>query len=713
MTIHMLQTSSVSAFSYFVLLLGGVLLQSCGSERQNGQGNELRHSSSPYLLQHAMNPVDWYPYGEEALALAQKQNKLVIVSVGYASCHWCHVMEEETFEDSLAAAVMNASFVSIKVDREERPDIDDLYMSACQLVSREPCGWPLNVFCLPDGRPFFALTYAPKEDWIGAAEHFARMYREEPETLEDYAQRLTEGVIESGLLPPVDSSMDSFQPDVVDSVASRFLSTIDMERGGHFGAPRFPLPGHFEFLLEYAHESGDSLALRAVQATLRGMALGGIYDHLGGGFARYSTDDRWLVPHFEKMLYDNAQLISLYSRAYRATPDPLYRDVVSQSIAFAERELRDPTTGAFYSSLDADSEGEEGTFYIWTNEDLTAALPSEPLRIIAAEIFDVSEGGNWEKGKNVLNRSKGIPPDGFGASLTEESLRDSIDKIRSLLLAHRSFRERPSLDNKILTSWNALMITAYTEAYQSFGKEEWLKSALTIGGFLQSVMMQKDGRLRRSAMNGTPSINAFLDDYALTAAAFIDLYQVTFDESWLLSALLLIEYAESHFHDSSSGMYFYTSDVDPPLVTRSHELEDDVIPASNSVMAHNLFDLGHFFYREDLLDRSRTMLSALFPVLSEEPHPHYFSNWSRLLLRHRRPAWEIAIVGPESSRLRSEMQRKFLPHALWLGGPTEGTLELLKDKLQPDQTYIYVCRNKVCRLPVTAPDKALNLLSKE
>ena len=677
-------------------------------EGHKGKANHLVNESSPYLLQHAYNPVDWYAWKPEALDKAKAENKLMVISIGYAACHWCHVMEHESFEDSLVSEIMNEHFVSIKVDREERPDIDDVYMSACHLATQKSCGWPLNAFALPDGRPVWAGTYFPKKQWMEVLNYFKDLYQKDPQKLEQYASDLAEGIQQMDEVN-FNKNDQQFNQKGIEALTDRFLSTIDKKEGGREGSPKFPMPNNYEFLLQYYYHFQSPEALEAVNTTLEKMALGGIYDQLGGGFARYSTDEIWKVPHFEKMLYDNGQLVSLYANAYKLNQKPLYRNVIEESLAFVERELTSPE-GGFYSSLDADSEGEEGKFYVWKKSEIEAVLGDEEMSKLFCDYFDVKEKGNWEEEKNILLRKASKESIMKRYKLSEQELEGKIAEAKAKLMQARAKRVRPGLDDKVLTSWNALMLKGYIDAYEALGTPEYLQTALKNANFLTQQMLQKDNRLLRNFKSGKASINAFLDDYALTIDAFIALYQVTFDEAWLFKADELLQYVQAHFFDENSGMYHYTSDLDPPLIARKMELADNVIPASNSILAHDLYLLGTLLYRPEYIDRSRQMLHNLSQTLEESPSPSFYSNWCRLYLRILRPPYEVAILGNDYAPQRQTLLAQYLPNALFLGGQSEGKLELLKDKLQEGATMIYVCQNKVCKFPVEEAKEALPLI---
>ncbi len=664
--------------------------------------NKLIDESSPYLLQHAHNPVDWYPWGDEALEKAKKEDKLLLISVGYAACHWCHVMEHESFEDTTVAKVMNENFVSIKIDREERPDIDQIYMDACHLVNQRG-GWPLNAIALPDGRPIYAGTYYPKSKWLQLLVYFNDLKKNDPEKLETQAQQLTQGIQQSEkiLLNPDPAE---FEAKDLDDLFSRWVGRIDMEKGGRQGQPKFPMPSNYLYLLRYHHLTGNKQAMEGIKATLDNMAWGGIYDHLGGGFARYSTDSFWKVPHFEKMTYDNGQLVTLYSEAYQLTKDPLYKKVVYETLEYTKREMTSPENG-FYSSLDADSEGVEGKFYVWDEADIDSLLGEESN--IFKDYYTVKKAAQWEH-HNILYRTQAAGKVAKKHNLTEEDLAQKIEEHKVILMKERDKRIRPGLDDKILTSWNALMLKGYVDAYRVFGEEDFLKTALANADFLVKNAIQKDNRLNRNYKDGKSSINAFLDDYSLTIEAFIALYEATFDEKWLNKANDLMKYTIEHFYDKESGMFFYTSDVDAPLIARKMEIADNVIPASNSSIAKGLYYLGLYLYNKDYLEKSKQMLQNVKKdVIKNGP---FYSNWAILLYHHIKEPYEVAIVGKDFQRIRQEFDQHYLPNTLLLGGKKEGSLELLKNKMIDGQTTIYVCQNKACKLPVTETSKALDLL---
>ena len=672
--------------------------------KQHPYTNELIHESSPYLLQHAHNPVNWYPWGEKALKKAKDENKMIIISIGYAACHWCHVMEKETFEDTAVARIMNEHFISIKVDREERPDVDQVYMNAAQLITGSG-GWPLNAFAMPDGKPFYAGTYFPNKDWKQMLNSFIDLYQKNPTALSEQAAKVTQGIhaIEN---VPFNKTTASFTINNLDANFKNIQPNIDYQKGGEKRAPKFPMPAVWEYLLYYHYLSKNEKALGAVTTTLNNMAMGGIYDHIGGGFARYSTDANWHVPHFEKMLYDNAQLVSLYAHAHQVTKDPLYKKVVYESLDFIEREMTSPE-GAFYSSLDADSEGEEGKYYVWTKTEIEKVLGKEAL--LFNDYYNVTTGGNWERGKNILFRNTSDEAIAAKNNLTKEQLKEKIEAEKATLLRVRSNRVRPGLDDKILTAWNALMLKGYIDVYRTFGEERFLKAALKNADFLSAKAINNNNEITRNYKNGKSSIAGFLDDYAFTISAFIDLYQATFDEKWLYKAKELAAYTQAHFFDDTSGMFYYTHNQHSNLIARKMEIADNVIPSSNSEMAKNLFYLGHFFSNEAQIKTAQQMLLNVQKDVQQ--NIYFYPNWGILEAGFVSGLYEVAIVGKDDLHKRQMIDEYYFPNMLLLGSKEKATLELLENKLVEGQTTIYVCQDKVCKRPVTEVKDAVMQIS--
>ncbi|MDE3183159.1 MAG: thioredoxin domain-containing protein [Bacteroidota bacterium] len=692
-------------------------LSGCGQTQEKGKAgennvtldreypytNHLIHESSPYLLQHAHNPVNWYPWGEKALKKAKDENKMIIISIGYAACHWCHVMEKETYEDTAVARIMNKHFISIKVDREERPDVDQVYMTAAQLITGSG-GWPLNALALPDGRPFYAGTYFPKNDWMKMLNYFVEMNRKNPGALVKQAEDITKGIqsVENLSFKAADKT---FTMNDLDKQFNIMKAGIDFKKGGTKGAPKFPMPSNWEYLMQYYYLSQNVDALKAVTVTLDNMAYGGIYDHLGGGFARYSTDADWHVPHFEKMLYDNAQLVSLYAHAFQLTKNPLYKKVVYETLDFVSRELTSPE-GGFYSSLDADSDGEEGKYYVWTKQEIETVLGNDAA--LFAEYYNITKAGNWEHGKNILFRNETHEAIAKKYNLSLPALKKKIEDAKEKLMKVRTNRIKPALDDKILTSWNALMLKGYAQAYRVFGDENFLAAAIKNANFLMKNAIGTNQELTRNYKSGKSSINGLLDDYAFTVSAFIELYQATFDKKWLIEANKITRYTLEHFSDKKSGMFFYTSNEHSNLISRKMEIADNVIPASNSEMGKNLFILGQYFYNDDYISKAKQMLVNVKDDIQK--NVSFYSNWGLLEIAFVAPPYEVAIIGNQFNEMRQKMDENYLPNILLSGGRNEGSLPLLENKLVEGQTTIYVCRDKVCKRPVTEVSKALEQL---
>ncbi len=695
--------------SIVLVCLAGTIGCQTNKKMDHKYTNRLIHESSPYLLQHAHNPVDWYPWGEEAIAKAKDEGKLMLISIGYSSCHWCHVMEHESFEDTTVAAFMNEHFVNIKVDREERPDIDDVYMAACQLSSGGNCGWPLNSFALPDGKPVWAGTYFPKEKWMDVLEYFRKTNAEERDKLEEYAGRLVEGVRDLGIDSITADETIVFTKEDLQVVAKQFKERVDPKMGGRRGAPKFPMPSNWEYIMHYAQRYDDPEAKELLLVTLDKMMMGGIYDQLEGGFSRYSTDANWLVPHFEKMLYDNGQLVSLYAKAYSWTGKKEYLEVVKQTIDFVNTYWLD-ASGGFYSSFDADSEGEEGLFYIWTKEELDVLIPEGVDRDVFYMYNDIRPNGNWEKDMNILHRHRSPEDIAKKYDITVEAFHKSIAASNKLLLKKRKPRIAPGLDDKILTSWNSLMLQGLVDAYRATGDAAYLKSAKNNANFIVREMIKDDYRLDRNFKHGKSTINGFLDDYAITIQAFLALYQATFEIEWLNHAKGLTEHVLAHFDGDASGFLYFTSDLDPPLIARRIEISDNVISSPNSIMARNLYLLGELLYEETYTTRAKNMFNMVWPRIKKDGQPSFYSNWCQLMLSIAQPPYEVAIVGDNYKGILKEMQKTYNPDAVYLGGADEGNLPLLEHKLSEGETLIYVCQNKACKRPTDTVKEAMALM---
>ena len=667
---------------------------------ENNYTNALINETSPYLLQHAHNPVNWYAWGEEALKKAKNENKLILVSIGYSACHWCHVMERESFEDESVAAFMNEHFICIKVDREERPDVDQIYMEAVQLITGSG-GWPLNCFTLPDGRPFYGGTYFPKKNWLFLLENIVNEYKKDPKKIEQYANDLTAGINRNEFDIVNKEKID--QKELLIKTTEKWKNDFDLIEGGPNRSPKFPIPNNYLFLMDYALLFDDQAVLDQVELTLDKMAFGGIYDQIGGGFSRYSTDKIWKAPHFEKMLYDNAQLVKLYARAYQHFKKDIYKRIVNQTLEFIEREMTGPD-GEFYSALDADSEGEEGKFYVWKKEELLA-LEKLDQEFVSA-LYSISPKYIWEHHNYILHRQISDEKLMKQFSLNQEALLEKIDFTNKVLFDERSKRIRPGLDDKTLTSWNALMITGYTAAYKAFGNEAYLNKALKNASFIwKSQYHRKDG-LMHNYKKGVRSISGFLEDYAFTIEAYLDLYEVTFDEVWIDRAQILSKESIDNFFDLEQQMFYFSQDKDNLLIARKMEINDNVIPSSNSSMANSFHRLGLLLDDRSFIDISNQMLAQVSPRISN--YGSAYSNWALLMLTKTNPYFEIAILGDQYQAKLNRMNAGYIQNAMFMGGNKEGNLPLLENKLVKGKTMIYVCLDQTCKIPVEAVDEALD-----
>jgi uncharacterized protein len=650
--------------------------------------NRLADETSPYLLQHKDNPVDWYPWGEEALELARREDRPILLSIGYSACHWCHVMERESFEDEETAALMNRLFVPIKLDREERPDIDAIYMEACQAMTGSG-GWPLNVFLTPEQVPFYAGTYFPPEQrhgmpsWRRVLEAVAEAWEQRREEIRAGAGRIVQRLSGGALLEPSEEPID---PRVLDTAVERLRTGHDRVHGGFGGAPKFPPSDALEFLLR----RGERFV---VDNTLRKMASGGIYDQVGGGFARYSVDERWLVPHFEKMLYDNALLARAYLHGWQVSGDPLFREVAEGTLDWALREMRGPE-GGFYSALDADSEGVEGKFYVWSVDELRAALGDDADAAIAW--FGATEAGNFE-GANILTRGDGEPPERIG-------------EIRRRLYEVRAERVWPGLDDKRLTAWNALMIAALADAGAVLGRPDYLDAAAGAADFLLRELRDGDGRLLRTWKDGEGRLNAYLQDHAFLVEALLTLYEATFEARWFVAARELADAMIERFADDERGGFFETSADHEQLVARRKDLEDNPIPAGNSSAAYGLLRLaalsGERSYEERAVGVFR-LLSRLLPQ-----HPGAFPHLLQAVDFWLAPVKEVALVGGEGREaLERVVRSRFRPHVVVAGGEPDG-VPLLEGRDPVDgRPAAYVCERFACKRPVTAPEELEALLA--
>ena len=679
------------------------------SKNEAKKGNELVNETSPYLLQHAYNPVNWKAWNKASLKEAEEQNKLIVVSIGYSSCHWCHVMEEESFENDSIAKTMNDNFINIKVDREERPDIDKVYMSAVQLMTGKG-GWPLNCITLPDGRPIFGGTYFTKEQWSKILIDISKLYKENPQKVEEYAQQVTDGIKTSELIT-INKEEAVFNNEEIITAVNLSKEQLDPIHGGLKGAPKFPMPNTLDYLIRYQHHFNDPEIFDFIKKSLTKMAYGGIYDQIAGGFSRYSVDDRWHIPHFEKMLYDNAQLVSVYSKAYLQDKNELYETIVKETLTFINDELS-ADNGAYYSSLDADSKNEnkeleEGVFYSWTKEELKTLIKDYEL---FADYYNINTSGFWEKDLYVLIRNRSNTEFAKKHNLTKKELKENIRSWKTTLFATRNKRNKPNLDDKILTSWNALMLQGYVDAYKAFGNQIYLKKAVRIGEFILNNQLREDGGLNRNFKNGKSTINGYAEDYATVIQAFISLHEISLDEKWLMLSKTIMEYTITHFYDPESGLFFYTSNKDPNLIARKIEINDGVISSSNSIIGNSLFKLGHYFYDKKMTKLSEQMLNTLKKEIIKTPFA--YTNWVHLMTNFTKPYYEVAVVGKNANTVAKKLYSNYLPNILISASDKESEIPLLEYKYLEDKTLIYVCVNGTCKLPLADVSKAIKSISR-
>jgi uncharacterized protein YyaL (SSP411 family) len=666
--------------------------------------NRLALETSPYLLQHAHNPVDWYPWGEEALARAVAEDKPILLSIGYSACHWCHVMERESFENEQIAQLMNASFVNIKVDREERPDLDGIYMQAVQAMTGQG-GWPMTVFLAPDGTPFFGGTYYPPADRLNmpgfprVLAAIADAWRDRRQELLQSGARLREQLQQTHAL---DGDAGPLEVGILDQAARGLIAEHDPEHGGLGRAPKFPQPMALEFLLRTWRRTGDRSALNVVVHTLDHMARGGIYDQLGGGFARYSTDAEWLVPHFEKMLYDNAQLARIYLMAYQATDNTFFEDVAEEVIDYVLRDMTDPA-GGFYSTEDADSEGEEGKFYLWTPAEMQRLLGDEDARLFGA-FYDVREPGNFERRASILRMQHTPAEVALTLNVTEERLLAALERGRTMLFQARAQRIRPARDEKVLASWNGMMLRAIAEAAIVIGRQDFLLGAIRNAEFLVSRMRGPDGRMYRTWKPGhSARLNGYLEDQANVADGLLALYEATFDTRWLTAAIELADVMLDRFQDPDGG-FFDTSSDHEVLLARPKDIFDNATPSGSSVAADVLSRLAVLTDRQEYRRAAEGALRRLGDVMPR--YPLGFARALDALDFVLGTPKEVAIVGApqmaETQRLREAVFEPFVPNKVVAGAGAP--IPLMEGREQADgRALAYVCEHYVCQAPTADP----------
>ncbi len=671
--------------------------------------NKLHLETSPYLLQHANNPIFWNAWNAQTLAEAKQKNQLIIVSVGYSACHWCHVMEHESFEDLEVAKTMNSNFISIKVDREERPDIDAVYMKAVQIMTNQG-GWPMNVVCLPDGRPIWGGTYFRKDEWINSLEQLQKLYESNPEKMIDYAQKLESGMNAMGIIQNQNPETNIPQ-EILIPIIEKWKKSFDWEFGGMARAPKFMMPNNYLFLMRFAHQNNDEKLMEFVNLTLTKMAYGGLFDTVDGGFSRYSVDLKWHVPHFEKMLYDNAQLVSLYCDAYKLTENPLYKQVIEKILDFVQKEFLNPEKG-FYSALDADSLNtenhlEEGAFYVWTQPELQEIIGAD--FDLFSQVFNINDFGYWEENNFVLIQNQSLENIALNNKISTKELQIKKTTWEKLLYNQREKRKKPRLDDKCLTSWNAMMTKGFTDAYKALENPKYLEIALQNANFISEKLWSTEGNLFHNYKNKKATINGYLEDYCFTIQAFVSLYEVTFDENWLQKSKQLIDYCLDHFYDLETSFFSFTSNLDEKLITTHFEIEDNVIPASNSVMANNLYQLSIYFensYYETVYNK---MLHHIIPNID---YPSAYSNWMNLFLNFNDKNKELAICSANALGFSKKINARYLPNITLAGTNKTSELPFLKSRFSENEPLFYLCENKTCKIPASDFDEILgNLMS--
>ncbi|MBI4595234.1 MAG: thioredoxin domain-containing protein [Candidatus Tectomicrobia bacterium] len=681
--------------------------------------NRLALETSPYLLQHAHNPADWFPWGEEAFAKAQKENKPVLLSIGYSSCHWCHVMERESFENEEIAELMNRYFVSIKVDREERPDLDSIYMNCVQMLTGQG-GWPMTLFLTPDGVPFYGGTYFPPDDQRGLPGFkrvmmtIAEIYSKNPKQVQESANSILEKLKEMDHLTQTDVSISE---TLIETAFRKLSQGFDYRYGGFGTAPKFPNAMNLSFFLRYFHRFKNESALEMADSSLQKMAEGGIYDQIGGGFHRYTVDERWLVPHFEKMLYDNALLISLYTEAYLITKNSLYQRIAEESLDYAIREMMGEK-GEFYSTQDADSEGKEGKFYIWTLQEINSILGGKEGDIFC-RYYGVTEAGNFE-GKNILTSPRTYDQVARQLEISPDIVKGVLGSARRKIMAARELRTKPGRDEKALASWNGLMLSAISKAARVFNRSDYLQRAEENGNFLLSYLY-KNGRLLHSYKDGQAKVNGYLDDYACVIDAFMELYQSTFESKWLKKAIELNTTMIDLFWDEEKGALFYTSRDHEKLIARMKDFYDNAVPSGNSVAAMNLLKLAVITGRDEYRRKAEKIFQPAYEMVSR--FPSAFGYLLSALDFYFDSVKEIVVIGGKDNQtveqFRKIINNNYLPNGVVLFSPPGNrelgdVIPLLEGKtLIEGKAAVYVCENFTCKEPVTTIESLKNLLGRK
>lgn len=676
--------------------------------------NQLINETSPYLLQHAHNPVNWYAWGDEALQKAKAENKPILVSIGYAACHWCHVMERESFEDEGTAQIMNAHFINIKIDREERPDLDHIYMDAVQAMTGSG-GWPLNVFLTPDCKPFYGGTYFPpvkaynRMSWKETLYTIHQSYQEKKQDIEAQAENLMDHLINSnsfGISKPNDAEKPSiFTQENLDLIAENILKQADTKWGGFGNAPKFPQTFSIQYLLRHYHFTNNKMALQQALLSLDKMIYGGIYDQLGGGLARYSTDNKWLAPHFEKMLYDNALLLGVLAEAYQITHNKLYAETIAQTIGFIEREMLS-NEGGFYSALDADSEGVEGKFYVWEKAEIDGLLGNDSA--LFSEYYDVTEDGNWEHA-NILWVKEPLQDFAERKAIEINDLKAILERCHGILMNHRNTKVRPQLDDKILLGWNALLITALCKAYAATSIATYKNLAIKNAAFIEDKFANADGSYHHTYKNRQSKIPAFVDDYAYLIQAYIHLQEITGTSHYLIQAKKVTSFVIENFSETNTGYFYFTNQHQTDVIVRKKEVYDGAVPSGNAIMANNLYYLAIIFDNKDWLQRSQNIVQALGMAIIR--YPTSFGVWASLVQLQTVGVKEVIVTGTDAKSFLPEILSEFIPNkVLQVTNSNECGFLLLNDKNFNTKATFYLCENNSCQEPKTEIKEFLAIL---
>lgn len=661
--------------------------------------NDLVNESSPYLLQHAHNPVNWYPWNEKTLEMAVKSDKLLLISIGYSACHWCHVMENESFMDEEVASIMNENFICIKVDREEHPDVDHAYMDAVQIINGNG-GWPLNCFALADGRPFWGGTYFPKEQWKEVMQQIIQLKAKTPYKLSEQALLIKKGIQENN--SPLVLHFDKDKKVNIEKYYDTISYQLDNINGGTINAPKFPMPVLYQFLLCYNFYHKNIEVYNHINLTLNKMAKGGIFDQIGGGFARYATDVNWKIPHFEKMLYDNVQLVSLYANAYRSDNKPFYKNIALACLQFIERELK-AENGLYYSALDADSEGVEGKYYIWTKSEIDEILKNDSD--FFCTFYNVSETGNWEHNQNILYRTDNL----IANKIYDQPETDLLETLKLKLLNGREKRIKPLLDDKIIVSWNALTICALIDAFFAFEQTEFYQTARKNATYLINNYFSEDGKLLRIKDKKSKTIYGLLDDYANFINALLLLYQADADELWLQKSKELIDFCIKHFYNEERGLFYYTADFDNKLFVRNTELIDNVIPSSNSVLLNSMYTASKILDNADYMIIVKKAVQLMLPQI--ETYPSAYANWINLIIKLNKSNYILTVVGEKSNLFANKLHSFYLPNVIILHTINESPLMQFKDRYVKDKTLIYICTDIACHEAIDNVDDAVKYIN--